>query len=64
MLPSCTVVDQASITSSQKSGLEPDDNVVTPVVAFYARAGDVARTESVLSHFVIGMATVLSESPK
>jgi len=39
----------------QKAGLEPDENFVTPVVAFYARAGDVAKTESILSRFVTGV---------
>lgn len=42
------------MTLLQKAGLEPDDNVVTPVIAFYARAGDVIRTESILSRFVTG----------
>jgi hypothetical protein len=33
------------------------------VVTFYARAGDVARTESVLSRFVTGMDAALFKSP-
>lgn len=55
------VIGQTKPTWLQKSGLEPDDNLVTPVLAFHARAGDVARTESILSRFVIGMGTTSSE---
>ncbi|KAF9649559.1 hypothetical protein BDM02DRAFT_3186192 [Thelephora ganbajun] len=44
----------ASLTLMERAGLELDDNVVTPVVSLYARAGDVARTESILSRFVKG----------
>ena len=43
------------VTLLQKAGLELGDDVVTPVMAFYARAGDVARTGSILSSFVTGM---------
>ena len=43
------------MTFLQKVGLELGDNVVTPVVTLYARTGDVAKTESILSRFVTGM---------
>lgn len=42
------------MTFSQKAGLELDDNIVTPVITFYAGVGDVAKTESILSRFVTG----------
>ncbi|KAF9784662.1 hypothetical protein BJ322DRAFT_1021370 [Thelephora terrestris] len=41
-----------ALTLMKKAGLKPDGNYITPVMTFYARAGDVERIESILSRFV------------